>query len=258
MQQEQVNDQSNGRRTWLIILVISLFALAIFWSVDPSVVYLLLGVIVFSLYKIIALRKSKPDDYEPSYRETYRQSKPSFWDEVKKMFDNPNAGYQNKQQKTQKLVSFIIAGSVGFIFFIIILSAVFSDNSPGSVELRQEASDFYNQEQFDSAVYYYSLAIEIDSENPEIYLERGNAYLYANKTDLAMSDYDRALELNPLYKEALYNKGLIYYNRKQYSNSISMLRKAIQADPTYGDAMAMIGDGFIIRANSIQHWCGTK
>lgn len=87
MQQEQVNDQSNGRRTWLIILVISLFALAIFWSVDPSVVYLLLGVIVFSLYKIIALRKSKPDDYEPSYRETYRQSKPSFWDEVKKMFD---------------------------------------------------------------------------------------------------------------------------------------------------------------------------
>lgn len=243
---EQADDQSGKRKTWLIVFVVTLFTLAIFWSVDSSVLYVLLGVAAFSFYKILAHGKRKvDDDYEPSYREAYRQQKPSFWDEVKKTFDNnPNAGHVNKQQRTQKLVSFIIAGSVGFIFFIIVLSAVFSDNSPTAAELRGQGQSFYSQQQYDSAIYYYNLAIQTDSEDPDLYLERGNAFLNASKTDSALIDYNRVLELNPAYKEAFYNKGLIYYNRKQYRNSINEVKQAMEIDPTYTDGMLLIGDGF--------------
>lgn len=76
---EQTDDQSGKRKTWLIIFVVTLFVLAIFWSVDAAVFYVLLGLAAFSFYKILAHRKPEADDYEPSYRETY-YSKPSFWE----------------------------------------------------------------------------------------------------------------------------------------------------------------------------------
>lgn len=241
---EQADDQSGKRKTWLIVFVTTLFALAIFWSVDSSVFYVLLGLAAFSFYKILWHGKRKEDDYEPSYREAYRQPKPSFWDEVKKLFDNTGTGHANRQQQTQKLVSFIIAGAVGLVFFMIVLSAIFSDNSPGSAELRQQASNLYERQEYDSAAYVYGRAIGVDPENADLFLERGNAFLYADKTDSAILDYNQALLLRPSYKEANYNKGLIYFNRKQYRNAINEVKKAVKTDPGYSDAMVLIGDSF--------------
>lgn len=127
---------------------------------------------------------------------------------------------------------------------MIILSAMFSNDSQGSIEFRQQASDLYDRQEYDSAAYFYSQAIKNDPENAELYLERGNAFLNGNNTDSAMIDYDRALMLRPSYKEAYYNKGVIYYNRKQYRSSINEVKKAMQADPSYIDGMLLIGDDF--------------
>lgn len=238
---EQAEDQSGKRKTWLIVFVVTLFVLAAFWSVDPSVFYVLLGVAGFSLYKILAHRK--PAEGEPTYRETYRQPQPSFWDDVKKLFRNPGATHDSRQ-RVSKLVSFVIAGSVGLIFFIIVLSVVFSDDSPDSAELRQQASDLYYRQAYDSAAYLYGKAIQADPEDADLYLERGNAFLYADKADSALLDYNRALELRPSFKEANYNRGLIYFNRKQYRNAINEIKKAVETDPEYMDAMVLIGNSF--------------
>lgn len=241
---EQADDQSGKRKTWLIIFVVTLFVLAILWSVDPSIFYVLLGLAAFSFYKILAHRKRMEDDYEPSYRETYQHRKPSFWKDVKKLFDNPGTGQTHSREKTSRLVSLIIAGSVGLVFFLIILSALFSNDTQGSREYRQQASDLYDRQEYDSAAYFYDEAIKDDPENAELYLARGNAFLNGNKTDSAMIEYDRALKLHPSYKEAYYNKGLVYYNRKQYRNSINEVKKAMQVDPSYTDGMLLIGDDF--------------
>ena len=242
MEQNSTDDRSGRRKIWLIIFCVSLFVLAILWSVDPSIFYLLTGMAAFSFYKILQNRNINRE--EPVYEHTHRQTsygKPSFWDELRDL--SRQAPY-DKRKKT-KLLSFIIAGFVGLVLFMIILSAIFSDGSATDAsQARQRANDYYSREVYDTAVYFFGQAIQNDPENADIYLERGNAFLNSNKADSALLDYDKAILLNPGYKEAYYNKGLIYYNRKQYRNSINQTKKAVEIDPAYSDAMLLIGDDF--------------
>jgi tetratricopeptide (TPR) repeat protein len=243
MKQEPADDRTGKRGAWLVVCVISLFMLSVFWSVDASFFYILAGVSAVSLYKFFQNRQSREEaEPEKTYQQTY-YSKPSFLDEIKDLF-NKSAPVRDSRRQS-RLVVFIIAAVSGFIFLVVIITAVFSDDPYAtSSELRERAGNLYNQQRYDSAAYFYRLAILNDPENADLYLERGNAFLNANNTDSALMDYDRALLLRPSYKEAYYNKGLIYYNRKQYRNSINQTKYAVDIDPDYTDAMLLIGDDF--------------
>lgn len=246
MQPEETDDRAGRRKSWLIVFISSLTALAIFWSVDASVFYILTGFCAFSFFKFFQNRKQTEDEAprEKTYQQTY-YPKPSFWDELKFMFNNTSSGRNRGNPANQaKLVRLIIVVFSGLVFLSILIPILFSDGSASSVDARQKAKDMYDQQQYDSASYYYRMAIENDPENPDLYLERGNAFLNANETDSALMDYDKALSFRPTYKEAFYNKGLIYYNRKQYRNSINETKNAITIDPEYTDAMLLIGDDF--------------
>ncbi len=238
------DDLATKRKTWLIAFIVSLVFLSIFWSIDASVFYILTGLSAFCFY--IFLQNRRPSgEREPSPEKTYQQTyypKPSFWDELTYMFSKQSSSRNRVDQS--KLIRIIIAIFVGLIFLSVIIPIIFSDGSVSSLEARQRAKDFYDQQQYDSAAYYYRFAIQGEPENADLYLERGNAFLNSNNTDSALFDYNKAVVLNPAYKEAYYNKGLIYYNRKQYRNSINEIKKAVEIDPDYTDAMLLIGDDF--------------
>lgn len=243
MQSEETSNQSAKRKTWLLVFASSLTLLAIFWSVDASVVYILTGLCAFSVYKIQENRTGTKaaDQPEKNYQQTY-YPKPSFWDKLTYMFSNASSG-SNKidQARFVRLVIFLFSG---LILLSVIVPILFSDGQASAIDARQQAQSLYERGQYDSALYYYSRAIENDPENPDLYLDRGNAFLNADKTDSALMDYDKALELRPVFKEAYYNKGLIYYNRKQYRNSINETKQAVDIDPDYTEAMLLIGDDF--------------
>lgn len=242
MQPEEINNQNGKRKTWLIVFTSSLTLLAIFWSVDAFAFYILTGLCAFSFYKVLQTRKQTPGEAEPerNYQQTY-YPKPSFWDELKFMFSNAASG-RSKVDQT-KFVRLIIFLFSGLILLSVVIPILFSNGQSG-IDARQQAQSLYERQQYDSASYYFSRAIEDDPENADIYLDRGNAFLNANKTDSALMDYDKALVLRPAYKEAYYNKGLIYYNRKQYRNSINETKRAVDIDPDYTEAMLLIGDDF--------------
>lgn len=244
MQQEPTDEQAGKRKIWLIILCSSLLLLSILWSIDTSIVYFLTGLAAFSLYKVLENTTRKATADEPPYDRSFQQAysvKPSFWDQVKDLFHQ--ASYNPR--KRSQLISFMISGFVGLIFFIVILTAIFSDDPSATAnDARQQAGDYYDRQIYDTAAYYYGIAINNDPENAELYLDRGNAFLNGNKADSAMLDYDKALSLRPEYREAYYNKGLIYYNRKQYRNSINQLKESVKVSPEYTDAMVLIGDSF--------------
>ncbi len=254
MQSGQSLSEEKNRKTnrWVVVLCTSLLALAVFWSVDQSLFYLLVAIATFSLFKILQFRKtgqsSQSQTNQPSFERTFESIKPSqtwlFWQDVKEIFRKDAAGPKTPQQgKTfVMLVSFFI----GFIFLITILVALFGGGSSGedSSGYYQQATDYYNNQQYDSAAYYYRLALIDDPENVELYFERGNAFLNSNNTDSALIMYDGALALNPEHQQAQYNKGYIYFNRKSYRQAIDETKKIIQYNPGYTEAMLLIGDSF--------------
>jgi tetratricopeptide (TPR) repeat protein len=63
---------------------------------------------------------------------------------------------------------------------------------------------------FDEAIADMDAAIELDPDNPELYVERGQRILLLYEWDRVLADYNHALELDPNYADAYYYRGLLY------------------------------------------------
>lgn len=217
MQPDRIREQQrNQGKQWIAIFGVLLFALALLWSVDKSVVYLLMGASAFSLFKIL----QHSDTFKSKISVDQDFTTPSqlwlFWQELKAEFRKSSGN--SKSQSPQKTVWKIVFVVVGFVFFTSLITSFFSTDSSDAYASGeyQKATEFYNTQQYDSAAYYYGLVLSRDSENAVLYFERGNAFLNASKTDSALLMYERALALNPKYEQAQYNRAYIYFERKSY------------------------------------------
>jgi tetratricopeptide (TPR) repeat protein len=65
---------------------------------------------------------------------------------------------------------------------------------------------------YDDAIADLNTAIELDSDNPELYTLRGQMYLYLYEWDSALADYNHAIELDPAYADAYYYRAVLYYS----------------------------------------------
>lgn len=82
-------------------------------------------------------------------------------------------------------------------------------------------SQFYAlANRYDEAIADMDAAIEIDSGNPRLYVERGQRISLIYEWDRALVDYDTALQLNPNYADAYYYRGLLYASAPPFDNSI--------------------------------------
>lgn len=245
------NDGGKGKQgVWTIIGCASLTGLAIFWTVDPSFVYFFLAIAAFSLFKVIQLWQRQVDesdsnrDVRQSFTGERHEYRPSqtwiLWQQVKDVFRNK----ATTGEQRGKIFVALVAGFIGFIFLITILSAIFGGNATDDLDELYRATDYYNRQQYDSAAYFYKLAIAKDPENASLYFERGNAFLNSEKTDSALMMYDEALAREPQHYQSQYNKGYIYFNRKSYRQAIDETKKIMSYNPDYTDAMLLIGDSF--------------
>jgi tetratricopeptide (TPR) repeat protein len=245
MQPDRIPEEHNTQRIqWVAILGVFLFALALLWSVDKSVVYVLIGAAAFSLFKILHDRSARERKISGDRDFTTPSQVWLFWQELKEEFRKSSGN--SKNQSPQKTVWKIVLGIVGFIFFISLITSLFSPDSSDAYTSGeyQKAIDYYNARQYDSAAYYYGLVLAKDSENAVLYFERGNAFLNASKTDSALLMYEQALALDPQYEQAQYNKAYIYFERKNYRQSIDEAKAIMEYNPGYIDGMLIIGDSF--------------
>jgi len=247
MSADSTQDNSSSRK-WIIILCVDLLLLAILWSVDSFIFYLLLATAVFCFFKVLQLRpESKSSDFSDA-------------DEVEDEFNEPDQPVKTETKwqppvtattastltpDQKKTFVVFVAGFIGFIFFFIMVGKIVDlFSSSNDTAYQQQASDFYYNQQYDSAAYSYRLALQSDPENANLWFERGNAFLNSQQTDSALIMYRRAVELRPSFEQAQYNIAYIYFDRKNYKESIAETRKVLEINPEYVDAKLLIGDSF--------------
>lgn len=85
---------------------------------------------------------------------------------------------------------------------------------------------FKDQHQNDSAVSYFSMAIEHEPQFPNAYLNRANIYTIQGKITQAIEDYNTVITQNKTYKEAYFNLGYLYYKIENYEASLKNLKKS--------------------------------
>ena len=59
------------------------------------------------------------------------------------------------------------------------------------------AQTSFDEKQYDTAIEYYTKALELNPENADVYAKRGNAKFLSGDFKEAVKDYTKALELDP-------------------------------------------------------------
>ena len=96
------------------------------------------------------------------------------------------------------------------------------------------ADIYYDNENLDSAVDYYSLALKDDSENPKIYSRLAMSYWELDEIEKAIIYYSKALELDPGYEIAYNNLGVVFLDGLGDSKrAVEYFKNAIELNPNY-------------------------
>jgi tetratricopeptide (TPR) repeat protein len=83
-----------------------------------------------------------------------------------------------------------------------------------------------DNKQIDSAIYYFSKAVEWDNKNEENVRMYGFALMLGNRFDEADKAFDKSIELYPENYSAYANKGLMYFNQRLYDKCIDACAKS--------------------------------
>ena len=123
---------------------------------------------------------------------------------------------------------------LGFCVLVVLIS---SSNGYGqstnkaAEENLTKGDKAYENNDFKSAVTYYTKAIELDPKYAAAFRGRGDCYGELKKYPESISEYNKAIELDPKYITAYNGRGLSYNDLKKHSEAIADFTKAIELDP---------------------------
>ena len=101
-----------------------------------------------------------------------------------------------------------------------------------AVEFIQLARLKERQDDLPAAIEAYSKAIELDSENPETWYDRGVAFTETGQPQEAIDDYTKAVELDPEFSIAWNNRAAAFASIGDHQAAIRDCSRAIEIDST--------------------------
>lgn len=97
-------------------------------------------------------------------------------------------------------------------------------------------STFQRNKVWKDDIALYSNVLKNNPNVPEALNNRGNAYNYKGRFDLALEDFNKGIEIQPYYKNFYNNRAQSYYQLDSLELAIKDLDMAIKLDPRYLDA----------------------
>ena len=88
--------------------------------------------------------------------------------------------------------------------------------------------------EFEPGIADYDTAIELEPEDPTLYNDRGFAYAELGKYERAIVDYNQAIEMAPHHDSVDYtynNRGFAYGNLEKYEQAFRDFERAIELNP---------------------------
>jgi tetratricopeptide (TPR) repeat protein len=247
-------------RIYFLIGYAFLVAMALFWSVDSSIVYIFFGIGCFFLFLGFNARpkpvgKSYSKSYRPQGQREYSEAKESVEDKLRQVFQRKTSA--TAAQPTDAIAKgrkIALAIGIGFfvLFTIPFVAALFgSGGSSDSFSYYIAAQQHFDAQQYDSAYMEYRQALAIDPEYVEAIVGYGQVLVIRNQNDSAILLFDRALEINPENSDATLGKARVWFDQKKYSDAISILTPLLIEEPQNYSAMLTLGDCYYAQDNYV-------
>ena len=235
-------------RIYFLLGCTGLFAMALLWSVDRSLVAISLGLAAVCFLLAFNSRPTStaaPRREGPVFQKQRDYTPATF---LSVLFGRLLKGQQTLHRpagpaRQNAAVMIIVAVFVFTIILVVTLSSLFSDD--GSMEAYgyfQTADNQYYNQQYDSARMNYRRAWQVNPKYAEAYLGYGRALTLQGQPDSAIIVFDQALAIDPDLKEASYGKAEVLADQKKYDEAIVILNQLVADYPDYQDARQALGD----------------
>ena len=97
--------------------------------------------------------------------------------------------------------------------------------------LCDSAIDLAGQGRFDEAIQIMNSVIRTDSNNPNIWYNKGLIHYMQGKYIDAVNCFAHAADIDPDFTEALYNKGITLMKLGKYDQAIRVFNAVIKQEP---------------------------
>jgi tetratricopeptide (TPR) repeat protein len=158
-----------------------------------------------------------------------------FWNLVKPPDAGPRPTPSLKALELRRRQRKLITITAATILFLIAGAGVFNyvENAPQRAEKEfHDGMQMMRPGKYADAVVHFTRALNISSQLPDAYLERGNAHRSLGEPDAALADFQAAAGLNPSLVEAHNGIALIYLARHDSPHALEELNKSIALQPT--------------------------
>jgi cytochrome c-type biogenesis protein CcmH/NrfG len=97
---------------------------------------------------------------------------------------------------------------------ISILRGILKEDPKNLKALIELGNLYFDAEQFDSAIQFYTRALEIDPKNPDVRTDMGIMYRRKGNPDRALAEFKRAAQEDPKHVNSRYNIGVVLLHDK--------------------------------------------
>lgn len=280
--QKTPSPKSNSKAfTFLVIAMVLVVVLAFTWAIDISIIYILSGAIVFSLFMAVyswpAKQVVNEDDshYLKNEKNTQHDvvgvdvsdaepAKVNFDQLFEQIVEQKKATVQGKQQNKQKSGNqsskpataksgCLIFTVIGFVVFMIGMFVLFNfddeaesgfveDGSEENADSFSQAESYYYAGDYEQAYTYYKSALSENAKNTNALLGLGNTFAALNNNDSALFYYQQCIVVDDNFDVARYNIGWLNYRNKSFEEAVRALKLLIDRNPKYLDAFQLLGD----------------
>lgn len=114
--------------------------------------------------------------------------------------------------------------------------------NPGKVAPLLERAKYYaHNDKFNEALADVNAALDIDKQDPAVYMALSEVYLYSGKTQRALDALKKAKELAPENADVDVSIAKIYLTMSDYKQTFTALREALKKNPNNADAFFISG-----------------
>src|SRR4030095_3832082 len=131
----------------------------------------------------------------------------------------------------------------GFIFLIALPCLIFSQKSD-AVKMFNSGAEAERTSNYTEAIFYYSMAIDLDSKYELAYEKRGDVYRRLKNYGKAKQDYIWVVNINPANSNTMTNLGIMNYELGYYKDAVSNFSKVIETKQDNADIFYFRGNAY--------------
>lgn len=202
--------------------IISLFLLALTWSIDGFFILCALGSASFFGFLSYYYRPKRVE--QNTQRSSWQQGQ------------NQGKSSPDNSPRINKKIIALLPIIIGITFFVIVFRVI---NSAHSSEVESSPTELNNSESEN-----FQSILQGDPNNIDALTNVGNEFYGQGEYDSALTYYERVLKIEPSNQYALYNKALVSFSKKDYTRSIKIVRQCLNQHPDYGYGYYLLGDNY--------------